>query len=67
MHGWMDQKRQIRVFKSPYQLFAYKVESFFLYKFFVVYEIQLNQKNYDISFKCLIIMLIKTLQILIKI
>jgi hypothetical protein len=32
--------------------FAYKVESFLfiLYKFFVIYEEQLNQKNYNIAF-----------------
>jgi hypothetical protein len=31
--------------------FVYKVESFlfFLYKFFIVYEEQLNQKNFNIA------------------
>jgi hypothetical protein len=40
--------------------------SFSLYKFFVVYEEQLNQKNYNITFFNLIIINIKTDQNLIK-
>jgi hypothetical protein len=40
---------------------------FFLYKFFVVHEIQQNQKNYDIDFKFLIKINIKTNQNLVKI
>ena len=39
----------------------------FLYSFFVVYEIQLNQKYHNIFFKILIIMLIKTYQNLVKV
>jgi hypothetical protein len=52
--------------------FAYKVESFlsflsFLYKFFIVYEEQLNQENYNITFLNLIIIIIKIDQYLIKV
>jgi hypothetical protein len=52
MHGWVDQKRQIKVPKSPYWLSHMKLNlfKFFLYKFFVVYEIQKNQKNYNMDF-----------------
>jgi hypothetical protein len=48
--------------------FAYKVESFsiFLYKFFVVYEMQQSQKNYNITFKTLFIIIIKIEQNLVK-
>jgi hypothetical protein len=69
MHGWVDQKRHFKVPRSPYRLFAYEVESFlfFLYKFFVVYEIQQNKKNYDMDLNFLIIINIKIDQILVKI
>jgi hypothetical protein len=69
MHGWVDQNRHFRVPRSPYRLFAYEVESFlfFCIIFFVVYEIQQNQKNYDIDFKFFIIINIKIDQILVKV
>jgi hypothetical protein len=38
-----------------------------LYKFFVVYEIQLSQKNYNITFKTLIIIIIKIDQNLVNV
>ena len=48
---------------------AYKFESFsfFWYKFFVIYEEQLNQKNYNVTFWNLITIIIKIDQKLIKV
>jgi hypothetical protein len=37
-----------------------------LYKLFVVYETQLNQKNYNITFIFLIILIIKLIKIWLK-
>jgi hypothetical protein len=66
VNAWLgDQKRQIR---ESISTFVYEVESLKkkLYKFFVVYEIQLNQKNYN-DFKFSIIINIKIDQNLVKV
>jgi hypothetical protein len=48
--------------KESISSFAFKVVSFliFLYKFFVVYEIQLSQNNYNITLKKIITIIINT-------
>jgi hypothetical protein len=68
MNGWLSSDISDSL-KIHINFWHKKLNYFFsiLHKFFVVYETQLNQKNYNIALKFLIIIIIKIDQNLVKV
>jgi hypothetical protein len=68
MNGWLSSDNSNSL-KVHINFLHEKLNYFFsiLYKFFVVYETQLNQKNYNITLNFLIIIIIKIDQKLVKV
>jgi hypothetical protein len=69
MHDWVAHLQHANSLKVHISFLHKKLNLFFsiLYKFFVVYETQLNQKNYNITLIFLIIIIIKIDQKLVKV